>query len=82
MCVKKMILKKLAAVILVAFFGIGVCLPAYAAPSKTTNVQSRAERKAQKKQAKAMKKYLKAQKKAQQKMIKQDRKNTHLPSHY
>ena len=74
--------KKPAAGILMVVMSAGVCLPAYAAPSKNVRAQSRADRKMQKKQAKAMKKYLKAQKKAQQKMIKKDRKNTHLPSHY
>jgi 3-hydroxy-3-methylglutaryl CoA synthase len=74
-------MKKLAGVLLVACFGMGACAPAFASTKKMT-VQTRADRKMQKKQAKAMKKYLKAQKKAQQKMIKKDRKNTHLPTHY
>lgn len=74
-------MRKLAAVLLVASFGVGACLPAGAGTKKLT-AQTRADRKMQKKQAKAMKKYLKAQKKAQQRMIKKDRKNTHLPSHY
>jgi hypothetical protein len=65
--------------------GIGSAVPAYANVKKVKNDSrsaARNDRKMQKKQAKAMKKYLKAQKKAQNKMIKKDRKNTHLPSHY
>jgi hypothetical protein len=74
-------MKKLAAAMLVVVLGVGVSVPMYALPSNSTKM-SRADRKAIKKQQKAQKKYAKAQKKAQNKMIKKDRKNTHLPSHY
>jgi hypothetical protein len=62
--------------------GVGSVVPAYAKVKNDSRSAARNDRKMQKKQAKAMKKYLKAQKKAQNKMIKKDRKNTHLPSHY
>lgn len=76
-------MKKLAAAVLVALLGAGVSVPAYAAPKVNSSTKAaRDDKKMQRKQAKAMKKYLKAQKKAEQKMIKKDRKNTHLPSHY
>jgi hypothetical protein len=74
-------MNKLAAAMLVVVLGMGISLPMYAAPSNNGKM-SRADRKAIKKQQKAQKKYAKAQKKAQNKMIKKDRKNTHLPSHY
>jgi sortase (surface protein transpeptidase) len=74
-------MKKPAAAILIVFLSLGALVPAYAKPVKKINA-AKEDRKMQKKQAKAMKKYLKAQKKADQKMIKKDRKNTHLPSHY
>ena len=72
-------MKKLRVIVLLALLGASALAPIHAYASNNANSQAR---KAQKKQQKAMKKYLKAQKKAQTKMIKQDRKNTHLPSHY
>ena len=72
--------------IFAVLFSVALCAPAYAGkvnnPAKNSAKAARDDRKMQRKQAKAMKKYLKAEKKAQQKMIKKDRKNTHLPSHY
>jgi hypothetical protein len=75
-------MKKLAAAVLAIVFGAGVSLPMYALPTNNNFKMSRADRKMIKKQQKAQKKYAKAQKKAQNRMIKKDRKNTHLPSHY
>jgi Ni/Co efflux regulator RcnB len=69
-------------VVLFAGFAAGCLTPTRAEASTNPRSQARADRKMQKKQQKAMKKYMKAQKKAQNKMIKKDRKNTHLPSHY
>jgi hypothetical protein len=75
-------MKKLFIIIVFAAFAVGCLAPIRAEASTNPKSQARADRKMQKKQQKAMKKYMKAQKKAQNKMIKKDRKNTHLPSHY
>jgi Flp pilus assembly protein TadB len=75
-------MKRIGAILVLAVLSFGLVGPnmAFAVPSAKSD--ARAARKANKKQEKAQKKYLKAQKKAQNKMIKKDRKNTHLPSHY
>jgi hypothetical protein len=75
-------MKRIGAILVLAALGFGLLLPITAVAAPSAKSDARAARKANKKQQKAQKKYLKAQKKAQNKMIKKDRKNTHLPSHY
>jgi hypothetical protein len=75
-------MKRLAVYTLLAALAVASSMPADAQYHTNGKKEARAQKKAQKKQQKAQKKYAKAQKKAQRKMAKQDRKNTHLPSHY
>ena len=75
-------MKRIGATLVLAVLSFGSLLPNLAVAAPSANSDARATRKANKKQQKAQKKYIKAQKKAQNKMIKNDRKNTHLPSHY
>ena len=75
-------MKRIGAILLLAVLSLSFLLPNAAAKAPNAKSDARAARKANKRQQKAQKKYLKAQKKAQNKMIKKDRKNTHLPSHY
>jgi uncharacterized membrane protein (DUF106 family) len=75
-------MKRIGAIFLLAVLSFGVLLPTMVMAVPSAKSDARAARKANKKQQKAQKKYMKAQKKAQNKMIKKDRKNTHLPSHY
>lgn len=75
-------MKRIGAILILAVLSFGCLLPNAAAKAPSARSDARAARKANKRQVKAQKKYLKAQKKAQNKMIKKDRKNTHLPSHY
>ena len=75
-------MKRLGAILILAVLGFGFLLPNIAMAAPSARSDARAARKADKRQQKAQKKYMKAQKKAQNKMIKKDRKNTHLPSHY
>ena len=74
-------MKRIGAILVLAVLSFGL-MPNAAVAAPSANSDARATRKANKKQQKAQKKYVKAQKKAQNKMIKKDRKNTHLPSHY
>jgi hypothetical protein len=74
-------MKRLFAVLLLAFLSVAACAPALA--NTSPRAQSRADRKAEERQRKAQKKYAKAQRKAQQRMIKKDRKNTRMyPPHH
>jgi ribosomal protein L12E/L44/L45/RPP1/RPP2 len=75
-------MKRISAILALAVLSSTFLLPNVAVAAPSAQSDARAARKANKKQQKAQKKYLKAQKKAQNKMIKKDRKNTHLPSHY
>jgi hypothetical protein len=75
-------MKRIGAILVLTVLSFGFLLPNVAVAAPSAKSDARASRKATKKQQKAQKKYLKAQKKAQNKMIRKDRKNTHLPSHY
>jgi Flp pilus assembly protein TadB len=75
-------MKRIGAILVLVVLSFGLLLPNIAVAAPRAKSDARAARKANKKQQKAQKKYMKAQKKAQNKMIKKDRKNTHLPSHY
>jgi len=78
-------MRRLAVFLLAAMLSVGLSIPVqaqYHATPKAVKAQAKADRKAAKKQQKAMKKAAKAQRKAQRKTIKQDKKNTHLPTHY
>lgn len=75
-------MKRIGAIFVLAVLSFSFLLPDAAAKVPSASSQARAARKATKRQQKAQKKFMKAQKKAQNKMIKKDRKNTHLPSHY
>jgi len=69
-------MKRLSVLILLGILSVGCCVPALA--NAGPRVQSRADRKADKKQQKAQRRYEKAQRKAQRRMIKKDRKNTKI----
>jgi len=67
--------KKIAASLLLAFFGLGWCAPAQAKPR--TNPQVRAAQKAAKKQQRAARKQLRAQQKAAQRAARQNNRGPH-----
>lgn len=75
-------MKHISAILILAVLSFGFLLPNMALAAPSAKSDARAARKMNKRQQKAQKRYMKAQKRAQNKMIKKDRKNTHLPSHY